>query len=416
MSELKYWVWLSLQFGVRSRVKLALVERLGGARGAYFAAEADYRAAAELRPEELRQLLNKDLDAAARALGRCCEENVQLLTIRDAAYPQRLQQIYDPPLVLYVRGRLPRVDDGAAVAIVGTRSATPYGTRMAEKLGYEIARCGGIVVSGMTGGIDAAGAVGALRADGRCIGVSGRPIDEPYGGALAQDIAARGAVVSEYAPGMAVPRVSFRLRNRITAGLSVAAVVVEAPAQSGALLFADEAIAQGREVFAVPGNADAANSVGTNLLLKDGARPATCGWDVLSDFAALYPGALRERPAPPLAPVPGLTPERQPTPAEAAPARETGDDFARLREPVLKKGIDKDESVEYIDLEEQLKTLSPTQLQIIAALDRPHLHVDDLIEKTGLPAGRVLAELTVLQLQGFVVQEQGKRFSLNIRK
>lgn len=407
MSELKYWVWLSLRFGVRPKTKLELLERFGSPRNLYFASEADYRAAAKLRPEELRQLSEKDLDEADRVLGLCCEKNIQIITIRDAAYPQRLLQLYDPPAVLYVRGRLPNVDDCAAIAIVGTRRATPYGERMAAKLGYEIVKCGGIVISGMTRGVDAAGAVGALRANGVCIGVSGTAIDDPFGGYLAQDVAANGAVISEYAPGMQVSKVSFRLRNRITSGLAVATVVVEAPERSGALLFADEAVSQGREVFAVPGNADAQNSAGTNALLKDGARPATCGWDVLCDFVQLFPGRLREYSGEPSVPQP-----KSPVPADEP--RETGKNFVRLREPIAKKVIDNEKTVEYIDLEDQLKDLSAAQLQIIAAMDTPHIHVDDIIEKTGLPAAKVLAELTVLQIQGFVRQEQGKRFSLNV--
>lgn len=408
MSELKYWVWLSMRFGVRPKTKVELLEHFGGPRNLYFASEADYRAAAQLRSEELRQLSEKDLDEADRVLGLCCEKNIQIVTLRDAAYPQRLLHLYDPPAVLYVRGRLPNVDDCAAVAIVGTRNASPYGERMATKLGYDIVKCGGIVVSGMTRGVDGAGAIGALRANGTCIGVSGAAIDDPFGGYLAQDIAAKGAVVSEYAPGMQVPKVSFRLRNRITAGLAVATVVVEAPEKSGALLFADEAVSQGREVFAVPGNADAHNSAGTNALLKDGARPATCGWDVLCDFAPLFPGRLREHCGEPPAPLPKPL-------ASAAGPRETGENFVRLREPISKKVIDNEKTVEYIDLEDQLKDLSAAQLQIIAAMDAPHIHVDDIIEKTQFPAAKVLAELTVLQIQGFVRQEQGKRFSLNVR-
>lgn len=407
MSELKYWVWLSTRLGVRPKVKLDLLEHFGAPRNIYFAAEADYSAAMQLRPEELRQLLEKDLDEVHRVLGLCHEKNIQIVTIRDAAYPQRLLHLYDPPALLYVRGRLPGVDDAAAVAVVGTRKATPYGARMATKLGYEIVKCGGLVVSGMTTGVDAAAAVGALRADGICIGVSGTAIDATFGGYLAKDIAANGAVISEFAPGLAVPRFGFRLRNRITAGLAVATVVVEAPEQSGALLFADEAAAQGKEVFAVPGNADARNSVGTNTLLKDGARPATCGWDVLCDFAPLYPEKLYE--------YHGTPPDNpQSEPMHVAEPRETGQQFERLRVPISQKVIDNEKSVEYIDLEEQLRSLSETQLQIIAALDAPHTHVDELIQKTRLPAAKVLAELTVLQIQGVVQQEQGKRFSLNV--
>ena len=256
MSQLQYWVWLSMRFGVRPKVKLALVEHFGTPRDVYFATEADYRVRVPLRPEELRMLQDKDLRDANRALAICDREHIRVLTIQDAVYPQRLLQIYDPPLVLYVRGTLPQIDDCAAVAVVGTRSATPYGMRTARKFGSEIVRHGGILLSGLTAGIDRSAAEGALHAGGICVGVSGTAINLDFAGACTQEVARCGAVVSEFAPNMSVPRFGFRLRNRITSGLAVATVVVEAPEKSGALLFADDAVMQGREVFAVPGNAD----------------------------------------------------------------------------------------------------------------------------------------------------------------
>ena len=209
---------------------------------------------------------------------------------------------------------------------------------------------------------------------------------------------------------MSVPRFGFRLRNRITSGLAVATVVVEAPEKSGALLFADDAVTQGREVFAVPGNADSRASAGSNALLKDGARPATCAWDVLSDFRRMFPGTLREN----IAPAPE-TQAPEPDIATPEPPPETGSGFAQVRRPVAEKRIDKPQPEAYIDLEAQLKSLTTEQLQIVAAIDAPGTQVDLIIEKTQLPASKVLAELTVLQIRGVVRQEPGKRFSLNIR-
>ena len=183
MSQLQYWVWLSMRFGVRPKMKLALVEHFGTPRDVYFATEADYRVRVPLRPEELRLLLDKDLKDANRALAICDREHIRILTIQDAAYPQRLLQIYDPPLVLYVRGTLPQLDDRTAVAVVGTRSATPYGVRTARKFGFEIVRHGGIVLSGLTAGIDRSAAEGALQAGGSCVGVSGTAINRDFAGA-----------------------------------------------------------------------------------------------------------------------------------------------------------------------------------------------------------------------------------------
>ena len=264
MSELQYWVWLSERLRLRPKRKLELLEAFGDVRRLYFALEADYRAAlGALTPGELRDLGDKDLTAANAALDALERNNLSMLTVRDAAYPERLRQIFDPPVVLYVRGRLPRLDDGVSVAVAGTRKASVYGLRTASRLGSEIAACGGIVVSGLTAGIDAEAARGALRADGVCIGVLGGPIDAPFAGFLQRDVARRGAVVSEFAPGSRIGKTGYRMRNRVTAGLSLAAVVVEAPANSGALLFAGDVLAENRELFAVPGNADAINAEGT---------------------------------------------------------------------------------------------------------------------------------------------------------
>ena len=427
MAELQYWVWLSERHSVRPRRRLELLERIGDVRRLYFAEESDYRAALpELTPGELKNLCEKDLDAVGRALERCEAERIRIVTIRDAAYPERLRQTYDPPVALFVRGELPRLDDTASVAVAGTRKATPYGLRTANRLGYELAHCGAIVISGLTAGIDAEAAVGALRADGTVIGVLGGAIDTSYSGRLALDVAVRGAVISEFAPGSGIGKNGFRMRNRITSGLSLAAVVVEAPERSGALLFAEEAEGQGRELFAVPGNADAACSAGTNALLKDGVRPATCAWDILADLAAIYPDKIRndpgrasERKEPvrmirPLGPNSKLVvPENLPPLTEPP---ETGEGFVRVMEPIRQKVIDKAPERAYIDLEQQLSGLSDTQLKIVAALTEPHTHVDDLIERSGLPAHTVLAELTMLQIKGFVRSEPGKRFTLNIRK
>ena len=427
MAELQYWVWLSERHSVRPRRRLELLERMGDVRQLYFAEEADYRAALpELTPGELKNLCDKDLEQANRALERCEMDHIRIVTIRDAAYPDRLRQTYDPPSVLYVRGRLPRLDDNVSVAVAGTRKATPYGLRTAHRMGYEIARCGGIVISGLTRGVDAEAAVGALRADGVVIGVLGGAIDAACRDRLALDVAVRGSVVSEFCPGSGIGKIGFRMRNRVTAGLSLAAVVVEAPERSGALLFAEEAESLGRELFAVPGNADAACSAGTNALLKDGVRPATCAWDILADFTELYPDKIHENPGPapesmeqprlvkPLGPNSKLEVPANLPPLTEPP--ETGADFVRVREPMRQKVIDKDADRAYIDLEKQLASLTEPQLKLVTAMTEPGIHVDDLIEKTGLPAHTALAELTMLQIMGFVRPEPGKRFTLNIQK
>lgn len=420
-AELKYWLWLSSLVWLRPRVKLLLLEALGGAREVFFSSETQVRELNLLTESELERFGRRSLDFARKTAELCDERDIGIVTLRDAAYPQRLAGIYDPPVVLYVRGKLPQIDELASVAIVGTRRATPYGLKMAARLGYEITRCGGAVVSGLTPGIDAAAAKGALMAGGGCVGVLGTPIDDDgWGGELARDVELTGAVVSEYPPGVDRYNSFFRARNRISAGLSIASVVVEAPARSGALLFAQEATSQGREVFVVPGNADSASSEGSNGLLMDGAPAVRNGWDVLCGYAASFPN-LRD---------PGEFKRRMPREQEKSAFLEKTclDETQEEEEPddrpkrekrkrvkpasETEKDVDKAGSEEYIDLGKLTEGLEGARRAVALAIDRASVHIDDIVEKTGLPVQTVLRELTMLQLEGLVGKTGDKSFTL----
>ena len=387
MSELSYWVWLSMKSAVRPETRRALLAHCDGPRMLYFARRDDLRGlGVRLRPSEERALLDKDPEAAERALEICEREGISLITLRDAGYPVRLRRLADAPCVLYVRGRLPRIDDRPAVAVAGTRRASQYGLRTAKRFGADIARSGCILVSGMTAGIDGAAAEGALEAGGVVIGVTGAAIDVPYGGAISARAEASGAVVGEFAPGDRAMQ-GFRMRNRLTAGLAMASIIVEAPEKSGALLFADETIRQSKELFVVPGNVDAKSAAGSNALLMDGARPASCAWDALADYQTEYPALHRPRDA-------GSEPVETPPPAQ--------------------KGIDKENDPSYIDMEMLRRGLNEPELLIVAELTRGELTLDDLLERTGLSSPECMSELTMLQIMGIVRQAPGKRYALGI--
>lgn len=414
MSELKYWIWFSSLAGVRPRTKKLLLDNYQSPRQIYYA-RADEYLLPGMEKGEAAALSVKNADDAVGIIDRCADDNITIVTMQDAVYPQRLRNIYDPPAVLYVRGRLPAMDEEAAVAIVGTRSATPYGEKMAGRMGYEITKCGGLVVSGLTRGVDAQGARGALMAGGPVVGVLGTAIDGELR-SLERDTAAAGALVSEYPPGAAVYGSNFRARNRITSGLSVAVVVVEAPARSGALLFADEAAAQGREVYAVPSNADSPTGEGSNGLIKDGAIPAEHGWDIMESFQGRFPHRVVHWTGRDIQPPPDVDAKPPRRAASSTKQAAPGSDFAMLRVPVAKKDVDKQNELSYIDLKSQLAALSEEQLQIISVMTEPSMHVDDIIEKAAMTAPKVLAELTMLQISGVVTQGVGKRFTLNIKQ
>jgi DNA processing protein len=270
-------------------------------------------------------------------------------------YPRLLGEISGRPSVLFVRGEL-RADDATAVAIVGTRRATPYGRQAAERVAAQLAAAGVTVVSGLARGVDGAAHRAALTAGGRTIAVLGSGVDVIYPGEhrlLAEQITASGAVVSEFPPGAKPDAQNFPARNRIISGMTLGTVVIEAPPRSGALITATFAADQGREVFVIPGSVFASSSEGTNALLRDGARIVRDGNDVLEDLA------LGE---------PGMTGARQ----------------AAL----------------LLDAREE---------RLLRHLDGDPRHIDELAEAGEMSAGEVSALLLTLELKG-LVRNQGAQF------
>ena len=214
------------------------------------------------------------------------ENDIKAISIRDKNYPEGLKDIYDPPPVLYVKGRLLE-EDPFPVAIVGSRKCSLYGLRQAEKLAYSLSSNGVTIVSGLARGIDSAAHRGALKAGGRTIAVIGSGFKNPYPPGcerFEEEIASNGAVITEFPSYVKPVRGNFPRRNRIISGLSKGVVVVEAARRSGALITADFALEEGREVFAVPGPVDSSSSRGANSLIQAGAKLVTCAEDVLEEI------------------------------------------------------------------------------------------------------------------------------------
>lgn len=417
MSGIIYWIWFSQLKGLRFRTRSALLERFGGPKELFFS-DTKELSGLSLLPEEEEALGERDTAAAERILRRCEEENVSILTLQDAFYPERLKNIPDPPCVLYVKGRMPAVDAEAAIAVVGTRKCTPYGHKMARSIAYEIASGGGLVVTGLAEGIDSRAAEGALLARGCVIGVLGTAINEVYpkfNGRLFEDVQATGALISEYPPDAPLNKSNFPRRNRIMAGLTLGTVIVEAPFRSGALITAHRALDYGRDVFAVPANADVPNARGSNLLIREGAALVENGWDVLKEYENRFPGKLVPRR--------GANAEEVPTvpllATENSHAAKGKPKNAFLKLRVSNKGnkfVAPTEEKPTSELDRQLDTLNENQLKIISAMERANMHIDDIIDLSRLPAPTVLSEMTMLQIKGFVKQEKGKRFTLNLTK
>ena len=367
---------------------LALLRHFGSPEDVFYADTGEILLTEGITREQAKALEDHKLDKADKILADCQRLGLRILTIQDAEYPGRLQNIYDPPCLLYVKGRLPAIDETAAVAVVGTRDCTPYGVACAEKLGYGLASGGAVVVSGLAKGIDAAASRGALRAGGVTVGVVGNGLDVHYpyeSRYLYEDIAAAGVLLSEYPPGTEAAGSHFPARNRIISGLSLATLVVEAPERSGALITAETALEQGRDVFAVPGPIDAPTSVGCNRLIRDGAGLVSDAWDILREYAGRFPDKLNQDGAKEQPVTLGYQARQKAEPKPVPPT---------------------------LDLKKDDLSLTDDQIALLRVLDaeEPAL-VDDLIEQTGIPTRRVLSALTLLEIEHFVTQHSGKRYT-----
>ena len=395
MASLKYWLWLSSLPKVSLRMKHVLLDAFETPEKIYFSESGEYSLVEGItRPVIAALEEGRSLDGADRILGDCERLGLRVLTIQDTEYPDRLRNICDPPLLLYVQGRMPLFDDEVAVAMVGTRRTSPYAAAMGEKLAYQMAGLGAVIVSGLAAGGDASAHRGALRAGGLTVGVIAGGHDSVYPREnrwLYQDIGVRGAILSEYPPGTDHRAGHFPERNRIISGLSLGVVVIEAPERSGALITASRALDQGRDVFVLPGQADDWHCTGSNQLLRDGAVPAMDAWDVLSHYTARYPHRIRSL----------RLEEPRRFGGDAPPRRE-----ARQKAPP-------EPALPVLDLSGD-HGLTDDQLRIVRALRERTVQVDELIEETQIPTRRVLSALTILELDKIVTQESGKRFSLAV--
>lgn len=407
MSNLKHWIWLTLRKGLAGQSAVRVLEHFGTPELVHAADEEAYRMVGGLSEAAIRSLLNKPLDQADVVLGDCERYGIQLLTLQDAMYPERLKAIAQPPMVLYWKGRQFAFDNEAAVGMVGSREATPYGTKAAARLAADLTRKGALVVTGMAQGIDASAVRGALKVGGPVVSVLAGGIDRVYPRYhqdLYEDVAAVGALISEYPPGTDHIGSHFPVRNRIISGLSVGVVAVESARASGTLLTVNHALEQNREVFAVPGPIDAPMSEGTNRLIQEGcAKLIMEADDILCEFVDKFPGRLR------LGRGASLPPEAEKQRLEGAAAAPEPQEAKKAKEKPPR------EDVVYLRWADCKDKLTDDQRTVLLALGGDTVQADELVERAQLPARRVLSALTVLQIQGYAAEESGKRFKAAVK-
>lgn len=395
---LKDWIWLTTRKGLGSRGVMQVLEFFGTPERAFYADPEQYDQISGLSALARSSLRDKGQEGTDRILGDCDRLGVRIMTLNDGNYPERLREIADPPAVLYIRGGLFRFDQEAVIGIVGAREPSPYGEKVAAQLGLDLARNGVLLVSGIAQGIDSIALKGALQGGGRVVSVLGGGVDVPYpwqNRYLYEDVAAAGALISEYPPGTPPIGEHFPVRNRIISGLALGVVAVECARRSGTMKTVEHAMEQDRDVFAIPGNIDAPMSEGPNWLLRQGARPVTCAQDILEEYLDRFPQQLSK--AAPLSP-------------EAARQRL---EQVRAREQTPEPAAKAEQEREVVPRERQKSRFTDDQLSILHVLGEKgkQYTADELVERTQIPARRVLSALTMLQVDGAVQEHPGRRFS-----
>ncbi|MDA1050579.1 MAG: DNA-processing protein DprA [Planctomycetota bacterium] len=355
-------VRLSLVPGVGPLTRKSLLECLGSAEAVFETAPNILRQVPGVGPKLVRAISDArtNIDVAAE-LQLCADSDISLVLDTDEQYPKLLGQIHDPPGMLYVQGEI-RPNDGLAIAIVGTRHATQYGLQQADRLAEGLARAGLTIVSGLARGIDAAAHRAALRVGGRTLAVLGSGllnVYPPEHRELSRQVIEGGALISECSPHSPPVGGAFPQRNRIVTGLSLGVIVVEAALRSGALISAEHAMEQGREVFAVPGRVDSRNSHGCHRLLREGAKLVENVDDVLEELGPLFASA-------------------------------PGEDGREVRHPA------------------ELQ-LNPQEQAVLDAIQQEPTGMDEVTAASGLPIHRVLSTISVLEMRRLVRRVSGNQ-------
>lgn len=437
--DILFWIWLSRRFGAGSQYYPALLERFGTPYDIYNAEDDDI---ATLMPElslrDRRALANKNLDEAYEIAGYCKRNDYSILCYGDARYPLNYRSLSDPPLLLYYRGTLPDFQNRLCIAMVGTRRMSAYGCRMAYKIAYELAAAGVIIVSGMALGGDSVAACAALAAGGQTVAVFGNGIDVAYPSehaGLKKILEQRAFVMSEYAPGTEPYPYNFPVRNRLISGLCQGVLVIEGADKSGALITADKALTQGRDVYAIPANVDDPNASGVNRLIRDGARVALCADDILKQYSLLYrhtsgsiasaslgkrsdcnadmldrmgvfalaPRGNARIPASALLGEKPTAPKAEPTPPESkrpvkdkktapAPAKKKAEPTAEPASPPCEA----DHSAQI------LASLGERERAVFEAIPMDHPLAIDRLQSLGYSTGELLAALSILEIRGLI--------------
>ncbi len=420
-----YWLWLSEKLGAGANYFSLFGDGFDSPFEIYSMTEDEIEHLEGVSSRMKDRLCDKSLENAYSVLKYCKSSRIDILTYYSSEYPERLKDIPNPPMVLYCKGKLPKIDTKLCIAMVGTRKMSEYGKQTAYRISYELAASNVCIVSGMAAGIDGVCACGALEAGGETVAVLGCGLARVYPrehAKLMAHIAKKGAVISEYPPFAPPCAEHFPMRNRIISGLCQGTVVVEAASRSGALITASKAMAQGRDVFAVPGKVDSASSKGANGLIRDGARIMLSASDILCHYDFLYYACINYA---------GLAKAKKRSEikasvlsyygvvdtaeSEAVPLTETATGKAEATEKITsaannRTNVRKDENVGAAPTKApDLTGLDPTARRVYELMDEG-VCAPDVIASKGIDIGDVVTALTLLEIAGLATSLPGGMF------
>lgn len=408
MNNLLYWVWLSEKCTPNTPIFSILYHHFGSVEKIYESTEDELKNIYGLPKQKIKSLLDKRTNRAQEILNECLKNNISILPYSEELFPTRLRTIKNPPALLYYKGKLPEFDKELCIGTVGTRNPSSYGCRCAYEISFDLALSGVYVISGMALGIDSVCHSAALDAGGKTVAVLGCGIDIIYpkeNTELYNRLSQSSTIISEYAPGTSATRYTFPQRNRIISGLSLGTLVVEAQQKSGAMITAQMAVEQNRDLYAVPGRVGELNSTGPNLLIKSGAKSVSSADDILREYEFLFPDKIK---------------------ASKSSTKQKKNPYAALNNnanPIVKSQPNynvsntevqatENESV-LEDKKEYFENLPEEQKNICMCLSKNHpVTLEEIVNITNYSVSETMSALTILEIQGIVNAVPGGGFLL----
>lgn len=404
----KCWIWITHALGCANKKVKSLFELYDDISEFTQGGIKEWRHCGLFTEAELNRLEKTDFSKVNKTVADCGYFGYSAVSISDPEYPDALRHIYNPPAVLYVNGRLPELEDRLSIGIVGTRTASKYGTDNAFRFGYSLAKYGVCVISGGALGVDCAAHRGVLAAKGETVCVLGCGIDYKYlreNEGMRKAIAQNGAVISEYPPGTPPRAYHFPERNRIIAALSNGVLIIESGERSGSLITADFALEFGKELFALVGNNSPLNK-GSNGRIKEGtAIPVTDFMDILTEFEEMYaPAADAELDGISFADI------------EKIPVKRKKQGDTKLKENSVKEiKAPKERAKEAPSAKTEHKkdlNLTGDEKRVYEFVSSQPVHIDNIAEGLELSVHKTLSLLTMLEVRGLVRAHPGRRYSL----